>query len=109
LKNRTLTKEATETNVEEVVMANKEAATVVAINAEASEEATEAATVVAEEATEVIVEATEVIVEVTVVAEEAKEEIEAAMVVARAVLLNNATVKTPALSVTSVKKLINAK
>lgn len=75
-----------ETNVEEVVMANKEAATVVAINAEA----------------------TEVIVEVTVVAEEATEEIEAAMVVARAVLLN-ATVKTPALSVTSVKKLINAK
>jgi len=88
-------------------MANKEAATVVAEEAtevivEASEEATEAATVVAEVATEVIVE-------VTVVAEEATEEIEAAMVVARAVLLNNATVKTPALSVTSVKKLINAK
>jgi len=100
LKNRTLTKEATETNVEEVVMANKEAATVVAINAEATEVIVEV-TVVAEEATEVIVE-------VTVVAEEATEEIEAAMVVARAVLLN-ATVKTPALSVTSVKKLINAK
>ena len=81
-------------------MANKEAATVVA------EEATEVIVEASEEATEA---ATEVIVEVTVVAEEAKEEIEAAMVVARAVLLNNATVKTPALSVTSVKKLINAK
>jgi hypothetical protein len=98
-----------ETSVEVVVMANKEAAmaaVAVAINVVASEEATEAATVVVEEATEAIVE-------VTVVTEEAEEasaeEIEAAMVVAKAVLLNNATVKTPALSVTSVKKLINAK
>lgn len=98
-----------ETSVVEVVMANKEAATaeaVAAINVVASEEATEAATVVVEEATEAIVEAMEAIV----VAEEASvEEIEVAMVVARAVLLNNATVKTPALLVTSVKKLINVK
>jgi hypothetical protein len=98
-----------ETSVVEVVMANKEAAMVVAavaINVEASEEATEVATAVVEEATEVIVE----VMVVTEEAEEAlAEEIEAAMVVAKAVLLNNATVKTPALSVTSVKKLINAK